>query len=295
MHNRIACAPCCWGIEEPDNGLNPSWGKVLMEASDCGYRGIELGPDGYFPEEAMLTKSACRTRGLEICAGKLQQPFSDGEQMPAILNQTEKTCVRLKALGVGTLLLMEGNHPERFGSLGQSATAPRLTSEQKHHLINNMRQIISLAQDHGLRCLLHPGVGGYIGFKDEIEFVLHQISDSELGLCLDIGHTFLDGMDPLSLIRRYADRIEHVHLKDVSIDKLRVAIRDKQPWFDAYSDGLVTPLGDGDIKLNQVIASLKSIDYQGWLVVEHEHNVKQSQQVKVDLQRSRNYLASLGV
>lgn len=295
MKNQIACAPCCWGIEDSKSDENPSWGKVLMEASDGGYRGIELGPDGFFPEDEDLLSSACRARGLQICAGKLQLPFSDSNKMDAILAQTKKVCRRLSKLNVTTLLLMEGNHPERFGTIGQSATAPRLSSEQKVQLIHNMKQIISVAEAYGLRCLLHPGVGGYIGFKDEIDFVLREIPVQQLGLCVDIGHAFLDGMNPSALVEQYGKRIEHVHLKDVSIDKLRVAIRNKTPWFDAYSGGLVTTLGDGDIKLNQVLSCLRAVDYQGWLVVEHEHGKAHLEHVSHDLKRSRAYLAGLGV
>ncbi|MGR5500612.1 sugar phosphate isomerase/epimerase family protein [Vibrio sp. DNB22_10_4] len=295
MQNRIACAPCCWGIEESHNPENPSWGKVLMEASDCGYQGIELGPTDYFPDDESLLSSACRTRGLSICAGKLQLPFSDVNALSHILDETEKTCIRLSKLGARTLLLMEGNHPERNTSVGQSATAPRLNKTQKDALIDVLNQVIEVAEKYSLRCLLHPGVGGYISFQDEIDYVLYAIPNHKLGLCIDIGHAFLDGMDPVSIIKQYGRRIEHVHLKDVSLDKLRLAIRDKKPWVDAYATGLVTPLGDGDIKLTHVLSSLRESDYQGWLVVEHEHNKRALTHVVDDLQRSRHYLTSIGV
>ncbi|WP_234496196.1 sugar phosphate isomerase/epimerase family protein [Vibrio maritimus] len=295
MKNRIACAPCCWGIEESHSPENPSWGKVLMEASDSGYQGIELGPTEYFPEDESLLSSACRTRGLTICAGKLQLPFSDVNALEQILEETEKTCVRLSKLGAKTLLLMEGNHPERNTSVGQSATAPRLNKAQKDALVDVLNKVIAVADKYSLRCLLHPGVGGYISFQDEIDYVLYAIPNSKLGLCIDIGHTFLDGMDPSQVIRRYASRVEHVHLKDVSVDKLRLAIRDKKPWVDAYATGLVTPLGEGDIKLKHVLSTLKQVDYQGWLVVEHEHDKSELTRVVDDLKRSRHYLTAVGV
>lgn len=294
MQNRIACAPCCWGIEESHNPENPSWGKVLMEASDSGYQGIELGPTDYFPDDESLLSSACRTRGLAICAGKLQLPFSDVNALSHILEETEKTCVRLSKLGVKTLLLMEGTHPERNTSVGQSATAPRLNKTQKDTLIDVLNQVIEVAEKYSLRCLLHPGVGGYISFQDEIDYVLYAIPNHKLALCIDIGHAFLDGMDPVSVIKQYGRRVEHVHLKDVSLDKLRLAIRDKKPWVDAHATGLVTPLGDGDIKLKHVLSSLREIDYQGWLVVEHEHDKRALTHVVDDLQRSRHYLTSIG-
>ena len=293
MLDRIACAPCCWGVEEASHATNPSWGKVLMDASDSGFRGIELGPDGFFPEDPELLKSAFRVRGLQVCAGKVQVPFCDSANMPAILEEVDTVCQRLDALGVKNLLVMEGIHAERYGYIGQSVTAPRLKVESKRTMIANLERIISVASQYGLRCLLHPGIGGYISYKDEIDFVMSQIPANKLGLCIDIGHAFLDGMDPLGLIRQYGTRIEHIHVKDVSTDKLRLAIRDKLEWVDAYSKGLITPLGDGDIKLQQVMSALKAADYQGWIVVEHEHDTADVSQVSRDLKRSRDYLAQI--
>ena len=38
--------------------------------------------------------------------------------------------------------------------------------------------------------------------------------DSRIGLCLDIGHSYRAGVDPVGAIRRYRDRLYDVHLKD---------------------------------------------------------------------------------
>ncbi|WP_264876466.1 sugar phosphate isomerase/epimerase family protein [Vibrio agarivorans] len=290
MLNRVACAPCCWGIEQASEAVNPSWGKVLMEASEAGYRGIELGPDGFFPLQTGLLQSACRIRGLQICAGKIELPFADVTQTERIFKEADRVCKNLAELGVDKLLIMEGIHSERYRHIGQSVTAPRLSLEKKHQMVSLLNSIIEIANQYGLRCLLHPGIGGYISYKDEIEFVMHQIPASRLGLCLDVGHVFLDGMDPVSMILQYGKRIQHVHLKDVNTEKLRVAIRNKLEWVDAYSEGLITPLGDGDMKLKKVIEALKSVDYEGWLVVEHEHSNAQLSAVTNDLKRSRHFL-----
>ncbi|QIA65561.1 TIM barrel protein [Vibrio astriarenae] len=290
MLNRVACAPCCWGIEQATDQTNPSWGKVLMEASEAGYRGIELGPDGFFPQQSGLLQSACRVRGLQICAGKVELPFADGKRSESVLKEAENVCRNLAGLGVDKLLIMEGIHSERYCHIGQSVTAPRLSLERKHQMVVQLNSIIEIANGYGLRCLLHPGIGGYITYKDEIEFVMHQISACRLGLCLDVGHVFLDGMDPIAMIRQYGKRIQHIHLKDVNTEKLRIAIRDKMEWVDAYSEGLITPLGDGDMKLKKVIEVLKAIDYEGWLVVEHEHSNAELSSVTYDLKRSREFL-----
>ena len=47
----IGNAPCSWGVEFADDPRNPPWTRVLDECRDAGYRGIELGPIGFMPED----------------------------------------------------------------------------------------------------------------------------------------------------------------------------------------------------------------------------------------------------
>jgi hypothetical protein len=53
----------------------------------------------------------------------------------------------------------------------------------------------------------------------EIEQVLDR---SDIGLCLETGHMMLGGGDPVALLRDWAERVNHVHLKDASL-----AVRDQ--------------------------------------------------------------------
>jgi inosose dehydratase len=38
--------------------------------------------------------------------------------------------------------------------------------------------------------------------------------DARIGLCLDVGHSYRAGMDPVTAIRRYRDRLYDLHIKD---------------------------------------------------------------------------------
>ena len=57
------------------------------------------------------------------------------------------------------------------------------------------------------------------------------------------------GADSVSTLRRFADRIQYVHLKDIKKNEF-------------------VELGEGSIDLPGVIATLKDIGYTGWAVVE---------------------------
>ncbi len=63
MTIKIGNAPCSWGIEFPSDPPNPTWQSVLDQCAGAGYKGIELGPIGYMPEDpAILAPALGRAR-----------------------------------------------------------------------------------------------------------------------------------------------------------------------------------------------------------------------------------------
>ncbi|MGF1725307.1 sugar phosphate isomerase/epimerase family protein [Photobacterium nomapromontoriensis] len=292
---KVACAPCSWGVESSEQGDNPSWGKVLMETREAGYDGIELGPLGYFPDDPAILKSSLRVRGVTACAGNLHDVFSKPEARDSILANAQKEIDRLVAIGVDKLLIMDKANAIRDAYIGHGAIAPRLSFSQQQAMIETMTEVARLASSHGIRTLLHPSSGGYVAFPDEIEAVMNAISPQLLGLCLDVGHMYIDGMKPDEMLRQYANRLEHLHMKDIDGQQLHIALRDRCGITRAYSQGLTRPLGQGNINFSNIFNVLQEIDYQGWLVVEHERPVYDQLNVKADLAKSRMFLAECGV
>ena len=63
MTIRIGNAPCSWGVEFADDPRNPPWRQVLTDCAAAGYKGIELGPIGFMPEDpAILGEALARQR-----------------------------------------------------------------------------------------------------------------------------------------------------------------------------------------------------------------------------------------
>ena len=77
------------------------------------------------------------------------------------------------------------------------------------------------------------------------------MSRSKIKFCPDTAHLAAGGGNPAELIRKYPDRVKHVHLKDY------------QPNPFAF-----LPLGKGSLDFVDIFKALKEIDYQGWAVVE---------------------------
>jgi len=79
--------------------------------------------------------------------------------------------------------------------------------------------------------------------------------DSRMGLCIDIGHTIRIGLDPVKNLRKYADRLHDIHLKDVN---------------KAAAEGHSVELGRGVIDIPAVLRILQRIKYQGVMGLEFE-------------------------
>ena len=92
-----------------------------------------------------------------------------------------------------------------------------------------------------------------------------------VGLCLDVGHYLVGGGDPVDAVRRYGDRIRHVHMKDVDpavLARLRGgAIPD---FHDALRERIFTELGNGALDVLGVVRELDRLDYAGWLMCEQD-------------------------
>ena len=71
MSIKISGAPCSWGVDDVRNPHLPKWTRVLDEASQAGYQGIELGPYGFMPLDAGVVDAELRKQGLNIVAGTI--------------------------------------------------------------------------------------------------------------------------------------------------------------------------------------------------------------------------------
>ena len=93
------------------------------------------------------------------------------------------------------------------------------------------------------------------------------LADSGLAFTLDTGHAAAGGDDPLDLLGRWGDRVNHVHIKD-----LRLASVEK-----ASAGGILfgmaeasAALGEGDLDLSRFMRALTERRYAGWIVVEQD-------------------------
>jgi len=302
----ITTAPCCWGVDDVRNPNLPAWEHVFDEVRAAGYGGLELGPYGYVPLDEDTVSTALKARGLFIVAGTIFDDLVSPANRENLLRQTDEICALVTKLpqpdaapgqrfATPYLTVMDWGHDERDYAAGHSDRAVRLSDADWKGMVDNIRAIAERARDgYGVRAVIHPHAGGHIEFADEIERIAQDVPTELAGFCLDTGHTFYAGMDPVETLERYADRLDYIHFKDIDHAVFDRIMGERIRFFDACGQGVMCPIGRGVIDYPAIRQLLTRIGYSGFITVEQERDPRNAGGSLADVKASRDYLASVG-
>lgn len=131
--------------------------------------------------------------------------------------------------------------------------------------------ILDACRDAGVRyaCEVHPG---QIAFDlHSAEAALHALQGrEEFGFTFDPSHLHWQGIDPVEFLRRFPDRIFHVHIKDVvlNLNGRNGLLGAYLPPGDPRRGWDFRAPGHGGIDWEAIIRALNDIGYEGPLAVE---------------------------
>lgn len=295
MNLSIGNAPCSWGVEFADDPRNPPWRQVLDEARAAGYRGIELGPLGYMPEDPAILGPALAERGLTLIGGVLFRPFHDPGQWDGVKDAALRTCRALTAHGAKQLVLIDSISPRRAPTAGRGGEAERLRGSERTGLLDRLRTVAKMgAEEYGLVVTMHGHAAGFVEFEDEIEDVLDCIDPKLLGVCLDSGHSIYAGFDPVAFFQRHSQRVSYLHLKDVNPQVLEQAIANRTGFYEACAAGVFCNLGEGIVDFLALKRALSAAEYVGWSTVEQDRDPKGARSTLADAAANLSHLKSVG-
>ena len=302
----ISGAPCSWGIDTLSNPLNPSWERVIKEAHEVGYKAIELGPYGYFPiNDIPKVTEVLNENQLGISVGVIFDELVTDKRYEELREQVDQICkllVKLPKLQdeegqrrpTPYLTLMDFGHEERNSVAGHSELAKRADSELWKKIMSHIEGLSKIANEYGVRPVVHPHSGGYIEFEDEIEKLVNDLPDELVGLCLDTGHIQYSGADPSVVLKKYKERLDYVHFKDINGPVYESAMKRKLKFLEACHEGAFCPIGQGVVDYNAIAATLKEIDYNGYICIEQERDPKYADETKSTEKASIDYLKGIG-
>jgi len=151
---------------------------------------------------------------------------------------------------------------------------PRFTDEQWQQMTKGLNQLGSIAKANGMQLCYHPHVGTGVQDLKDIDKLMANTTPENVTLLLDTGHLYYAGVDPLAVTKKYANRIKHVHLKNIRQSVLDKSEEDGISFLDSIQKGVFTVPGDpkGAIDFPPILQELAKAHYQGWLVVEAEQD-----------------------
>ncbi|MGD0851789.1 MAG: TIM barrel protein [Acidimicrobiales bacterium] len=301
MKITVANAPISYGAFELTVGIDPNvpdGEAILNEVRDAGYAGIDLGPVGYLGDGPVLAERLA-SRQLGLAGAYLEFPFTDHDALPALYPELDAMLDTFDA--VRSVVPGPVPHP----TIADSGSERRRNNPGRSHgdrswgldddgwdrMKVGLAAVVERCRARGYEPTFHLETGTYVEAPWEVQRVL-DISD--VGLCLDTGHFFVGGGDPVVAIHEWSDRINHVHVKDALQSVIDGIVADHVPAMNIWTREAFPAFGDGDANVAGVLAALKDVDYEGWLVVEQDIFPQTSErfaQAIDDQKKNRRFLA----
>ena len=291
---RIGNAPCSWGVEFAGDPRNPPWRRVLSDCAAAGYKGIELGPVGFMPEDPAVLSEALAENGLTLIGGVVFRPFHDPAQWDDVWDGATRTCKALVAHGARHLVLIDSISPRRAPTAGRWAEAERMAPDEWTAFVDRIRTVAKLGTDHGLTTSIHAHAAGFIDFEPELERMLDEVDEDLLKICFDTGHHSYAGYDPVAFMRRHIGRISYLHFKDIDPVVKARAVANRTGFYDACGQGIFCNLGTGDVDFRAVRQVLLDAGFEGWCTVEQDCDPSGGTSPVDDARANRAYLSSIG-
>ena len=289
---RVAGAPISWGvIEIPEWGYQMPADRLLREAASVGLTAMEAGPEVFLPPDPLEVSEVLAGHGLGLVGGFVPAVL----HVPAVrregLELVERRAKFFAAAGADTLVLAAATGSESYKEVVE------LDEAAWKELFENLSRVEEIAARYGLTLVLHSHYGTVIETDEQL---WRFLEGCDTGLCLDTGHLVVGGSDPIEVAERAADRVVHVHLKDVNRDLARRLGAREIGFKEAARRGAFRPLGEGDVDVGRLLKLLEAAGYSGWYVLEQdtvvESEPKEGKGPVNDVRKSLRFVeACLGV
>jgi sugar phosphate isomerase/epimerase len=127
-------------------------------------------------------------------------------------------------------------------------------------------QIVEVAEAYEITVTIE--VHGYFTTRPEMMERMLDFCDSRyLRMNMDTGNTFIAGQDPIAFLKRFINRVSHVHVKDVS-ESLAAAVRGDQTGIAVSHCALGEGVNAGNIR--RCLQILRDHGFTGVLSMECE-------------------------
>ena len=269
---RLGIAPIAWTNDDlPELGGENTFQQCVSEMALAGFTGSEVG--NKYPKDPAVLKPALELRGLRICNAWFST-FLIGRPYGETLAEFEKHVAFLAAMGAKVVGVSEQSYSTQ-GKQDQPVFEGKyvMNDNQWNTLCDGLNALGRFSlEKYGVALTFHHHMGTVVQTAAETERLMAGTDPKYVSLLFDSGHFAYCGEDPAAMVKKYAHRIKHVHLKDIRPEVVERVRDERLSFLEGVRQGAFTIPGDGCVDFPPIFKVLEESGYRGWMVVEAEQD-----------------------
>ena len=284
----IGITPTGWTNDDmPTLGDENQFERIVSEMALAGYQGCSVGHK--FPTDTQVLKRELELRGLRVSEPWVSTLFTVAEMEERTIENFKQQMAFIKEMGGTDVVVAELGHAVHQQPVAVLPNKPVFDDDQWQAMVKGLERLGEMAASEGMRLCYHHHMGTGVMFRPEVDRLMADTDPELVHLLLDTGHLYWAGDDPLDMAKAYADRIKHVHLKDIRDDVLKSCTERRLSFLESMLEGVFTVPGDGAIDFKPILQGLSDHGYEGWLMVEAEQDHRKANPLEYAL-KARAYL-----
>ncbi len=269
---KLGIAPIAWTNDDlPELGGENTFRQCVSEMALAGFTGSEVG--NKYPKDPAVLKPMLELRGIEICnawfsAFLISRPYKETEAA------FEKHVAFLAAMGAKVVGVSEQSYSIQ-GIQSQPVFEGKyeMNDAEWDTLCDGLNRMGKLSlEKYGVALTFHHHMGTVVQSAAETDRLMAGTNPAFVSLLFDSGHFAYCGENPTEMVRRYAKRIKHVHLKDIRPDVVEKVRENRWSFLEGVRQGTFTIPGDGCVEFAPIFACLEESGFEGYMVVEAEQD-----------------------
>lgn len=287
---KLGIAPIAWTNDDmPELGKENTFEQCISEMALAGFTGCEVG--NKYPRDIKVLKKALELRNMEIC-NQWFSSFLITKPLEEVEKDFKSQLEFLKAMGAKVIGVSEQSHSIQ-GRKDTPVFGEKyvMNDTEWTRFCGGLNRLGRIAkEEYGISLTFHHHMGTVVQNADEVERMMKNTDPEYVSLLFDTGHFTYCGADPLEMVRRYAGRIRHVHLKDIRPEIVKRVKEERLSFLEGVRLGAFTVPGDGCIDFAPIFDVLEETGYEGYLLVEAEQDPAKADPLEYAL-KARRYIA----
>lgn len=285
---KLGIAPIAWTNDDmPDLGAENTFEQCVSEMALAGFTGCEVG--NKYPRDTAVLKKALELRGMQICNAWFSS-FLTTKPYEEVEKDFIEHITFLKEMGAKVVGISEQGHSIQGTDKPIFEAKYVMNDEEWNTLCTGINKLGKVAKDMGIKLCFHHHMGTVVQTEEEIDRLMANTDPELFGLLFDCGHLAYCGEDYMSVLNKYADRIRHVHLKDIRPEKVEQVKREHLSFLQGVRLGTFTVPGDGVIDFKPIFYVLEKTGYEGYVLVEAEQDPAIANPLEYAI-KARKYIA----